>query len=138
MMSLDGGGFGLQIGGQATDYVILVMNNRGARSVISDPVKLGDDASIGAGPIGRATSAQTDVVMNAEMLSWSRTQGLFAGVSLEGATLRPDNHANQILYGRELNAKEIVTASVMQVPAAAQRLTQLLDKLSPSGRSGLK
>ena len=101
MMALEGGSVGLQIGGQATDFVILVMNNRGADSVLHSKVKLGGDASIAAGPKGRDASAETDVTMRAEMLSYSRARGVFAGISLEGSTVRPDNDANKRVYGKD-------------------------------------
>src|SRR5215831_4353138 len=108
LMALEGGSIGLQLGGQETDFVILVMNERGATSVLSSKVKLGADASAAAGPKGRTASAATDIVMKAEMLSYSRARGLFAGVSLEGSTLRPDNDGNTLVYGTAMPAKEIV------------------------------
>src|SRR6185369_1193824 len=108
MFALEGGSFGLQIGGQATDFVLLVMNEQGAKSIMSSKVKLGGDASIAAGPVGRATSAETDVVMKAEILSWSRNRGIFAGISLAGSTVRSDGDANKNLYGKELDAKQII------------------------------
>ena len=104
MMALEGGSFGLQIGGQATDFVILVMNNRGADSVLHSKVKLGGDASVAAGPKGRDASAESDVTLRAEMLSYSRARGVFAGISLEGSTVRPDNDANKRIYGKEITA----------------------------------
>src|SRR5499427_9525066 len=116
MMALEGGSFGFQIGGQATDFVILVMNNRGADSVLHSKVKLGADASIAAGPKGRTASADTDVTMRAEMLSYSRSRGVFAGVSLEGSTLRADNDANKRLYGKEIAAEEIIEESRLSAP----------------------
>ena len=108
MFALEAGSFGFQIGGQETDFVLLIMNDSGARSVMSSKVKLGGDASIAAGPVGRDAAAATDIVMKAEILSYSRAQGLFAGVSLEGSTLRSDDGANKALYGQELSAREIV------------------------------
>src|SRR6476469_9848326 len=108
LMALEGGSIGFQIGGEATDFVLLVMNDRGATSVLGSKVKLGADASAAAGPKGRTASAATDVVMQAEMLSYSRSRGLFAGVSLEGSTLRADNDANALVYGTPLSAREIV------------------------------
>jgi lipid-binding SYLF domain-containing protein len=131
MMALEGGSFGLQIGGQATDFVILVMNNRGADSVLHSKVKLGGDASVAAGPKGRDASADTDVTMRAEMLSYSRARGAFAGVSLEGSTLRPDNDANKRLYGKGVTAEEIITEAKVQAPDAAQVLISRLQTASP-------
>jgi SH3 domain-containing YSC84-like protein 1 len=131
MYALEGGSFGLQAGGQATDFVLLVMNDDGARSVLSSKVKLGADASAAAGPKGRNTSAETDIVMKAEILSYSRAQGLFAGVSLEGSTLRSDDGANKSLYGQELSAKDIVRDGKVKAPASASRLLALLNKVTP-------
>src|ERR1700681_580759 len=108
MIALEGGSFGFQVGGQATDFVILVMNPRGATAILSSKVKLGADASAAAGPKGRDAAASTDVTLRAEMLTYSRARGLFAGISLEGSTLRPDNGANEAIYGKKLSAKEIV------------------------------
>src|SRR6202451_2015646 len=116
MFALEGGSFGFQIGAQATDFVLLVMNESGAKSVLSSKVKLGADASAAAGPVGRDTSAETDVVLKAEILSYSRAQGLFAGVSLEGSTMRSDDGANKALYGQELSAKEIVREGKVPAP----------------------
>ena len=101
MMALEGGSFGLQIGGQATDFVLLVMNDRGANGILASKVKLGGDASAAAGPVGRDASAETDVTLRAEILSYSRARGAFAGVSLEGSTIRPDNDANERIYGKQ-------------------------------------
>lgn len=131
MMALEGGSFGLQIGGQATDFVILVINNRGVESLLHNKVKLGADASVAAGPKGRTAEADTDAALRAEMLSYSRSRGAFAGVSLEGSTLRPDNDANKRLYGRDLSAVNIITESKVQAPAAAQELINTLQKTSP-------
>jgi lipid-binding SYLF domain-containing protein len=131
MMALEGGSVGFQIGGQATDFVILVMNNRGADSVLHSKVKLGGDASIAAGPKGRDASADTDVTMRAEMLSYSRARGVFAGVSLEGSTLRPDNDANKRVYGKEISSEDIITESRLQAPPAAHLLLSTLQKASP-------
>jgi lipid-binding SYLF domain-containing protein len=131
MMALEGGSFGFQIGGQATDFVILVMNNRGADSVLHSKVKLGGDASIAAGPKGRDASAETDVTMRAEMLSYSRARGVFAGVSLEGSTVRADNDANKRLYGKDISAEDIITESRLQAPASAHHLLSRLEKASP-------
>ncbi len=134
LMALEGGSIGLQLGGQETDFVILVMNDRGATSVLSSKVKLGADASAAAGPLGRTASASTDVVMKAEMLSYSRSRGLFAGVSLEGSTLRPDNDGNTLVYGTAMPAKQIVKGTVA-VPAAAKSMIDLLDLRSPKNTS---
>jgi SH3 domain-containing YSC84-like protein 1 len=131
MFALEGGSFGFQIGAQATDFVLLVMNESGAKSVLSSKVKLGADASAAAGPVGRDTSAETDVVLKAEILSYSRAQGLFAGVSLEGSTMRSDDGANKTLYGRELSAREIVREGKVKAPAVSARLLGVLDKASP-------
>ena len=131
MFALEGGSFGFQAGGQATDYVILVMNEKGAKSVMSSKVKLGGEASIAAGPVGRTSSAETDAVMNAEMLSWSRSKGVFGGVSLEGSTIRSDDDANKKLYGKDVNAKQIIVEREVRTPAAGQPLDQLLTSASP-------
>jgi SH3 domain-containing YSC84-like protein 1 len=131
MYALEGGSVGLQIGGQATDFVILVMNDRGASSLLHSKVKLGGDASIAAGPKGRDASAETDVTLRSEMLSYSRSRGVFAGVSLEGSTLRPDNDANKKLYGQEATAAEILTESKLHAPQAAHKLISRLQKASP-------
>lgn len=129
--ALEGGSFGLQIGGQATDFVLLIMNEQGANSVMTSKVKLGGDASVAAGPVGRATSAETDVVMKAEILSWSRNRGVFAGVSLEGSTLRSDDDANKNLYGKDLNAKQIILQGDVKTPPAGRSLISLLHRISP-------
>lgn len=131
MFALEGGSFGLQIGGQATDFVLLVMNDSGANSVLSSKVKLGADASVAAGPVGRDASAETDIVMKAEILSYSRARGVFAGVSLEGSTMRSDDGANKALYGKELSAKQIVQEGHVKIPAAGLSLIHLLDRVSP-------
>lgn len=131
MFALEGGSFGLQIGGQATDFVLLVMNDSGANSVLTSKVKLGADASAAAGPVGRDASAETDVVLKAEILSYSRARGVFAGISLEGSTMRADDGANKTLYGKELTAKQIVQDGVVRTPAAGEALIHLLDKVTP-------
>jgi lipid-binding SYLF domain-containing protein len=131
MFAMEGGSFGLQIGGQATDFVLLIMNERGAQSVMSSKVKLGGDASVAGGPVGRTTSAETDVVMKAEILSWSRNRGIFAGVSLAGSTLRSDDDANKNLYGKQLNAKQIILQNEVKTPSAGRQLIALLNKISP-------
>src|SRR5436309_2942496 len=132
MMALEGGSVGFQIGGQATDFVILVMNNRGADSVLHSKVKLGADAAVAAGPKGRDASASTDVTLRAEMLSYSRSRGAFAGVSLEGSTLRPDGDANKRLYGKDVTAEDIVDESRLSAPDSAHALISRLQKASPT------
>lgn len=127
MMALEGGSFGFQIGGQATDFVLLVMNERGARGILASKVKLGGDASVAAGPVGRDSSAETDATLRAEILSYSRARGLFAGVSLEGSTIRPDNGDNRRVYGKKISAKEIVLSGTVPTPEAAQQLISTLD-----------
>ena len=136
MMALEGGSFGLQLGGQATDFVLLVMNSHGAESILSSKVKLGGDVAAAAGPIGRNAAAATDITMRAEILSYSRSRGLFAGISLEGSTLRPDNDGNVRLYGQGVSGKEIVINSKIRPPASARMLISTLNKKSPSNRSG--
>lgn len=131
MFALEGGSFGLQIGGEATDFVLLIMNEKGAESVMSSKVKLGADASAAAGPVGRTTSAETDVVMKAEILSWSRARGVFGGVSLSGSTMRSDDGGNKSLYGKELSAKDIVREGKVQTPESAKPLIELLEHTSP-------
>ena len=135
MFALEGANIGFQLGGQATDFVLLVMNPRGASSILNSKVKLGADASAAAGPKGRDAAADTDIVMQAEVLTYSRSRGLFAGVSLEGSTLRSDGRANRKLYGESLNAKEIVRQGRVGVPAAGQELISLLDRVSPKNES---
>src|ERR1700730_13031732 len=135
MMALEAGSVGFQIGGQATDFVILVMNARGAESLLHDKVKLGADASIAAGPKGRDAQAATDVTFRAEMLSYSRARGVFAGVSLEGSTVHPDNEANRHLYGRDVNAEQIITESSGQAPPGARPLIEGMQKASPHVKS---
>lgn len=135
LFALEGGSIGFQLGGQSTDFVLLVMNELGARSILTSKVKLGADASAAAGPKGRTTGAATDIVMRAEILTYSRARGLFAGVSLEGSTLRSDGDANEKLYGRRLTAAEIVRDGAVPVPAAARGLVELLNGRSPSNAS---
>lgn len=135
MIALEGGSFGLQLGGEATDFVLLVMNSRGAEGILSSKVKLGADAAAAAGPKGREAGAATDVTMRAEILTYSRSRGLFAGVSLEGSTLRPDNEANKKLYGKEVSAKDIVLHGRVGVPASARQLLATLNAKSPRNRS---
>ncbi len=138
LYALEGVSIGFQLGGQATDFVLLVMNPRGARSLLSSKVKLGADASAAAGPKGRTAEGATDIVMNAEILSYSRNKGLFAGISLEGSTLRSDGNANEKLYGKRLTAKEIIVEHKVSVPACAKELVALLDKKSPKNLSDPK
>jgi SH3 domain-containing YSC84-like protein 1 len=138
MFALEGINIGFQLGGEATDYVLLVMNPKGARSLLSSKVKLGADASAAAGPKGRSSEAATDVVMNAEILSYSRAKGLFAGISLEGSTLRSDGGANEKLYGQKVSAKDIIRSGKARTPACAQELVALLDKKSPKNHSDPK
>ena len=138
MFALEGGSFGLQIGGQATDFVLLVMNERGAKSVMSSKVKLGGDASAAAGPKGRTAQAETDVTMRAEILTYSRARGLFAGVSLEGSTLRPNPSANQHVYGRDVSARNIIRGNKVAVPTAGRQLVSLLNQKSPKNLSDPK
>ena len=131
MVALEGGSFGLQIGGEATDFVILVMNNRGVDSLLHSKVKLGADASVAAGPKGRTASAESDAYMRAEMLSYSRSRGAFAGVSLEGSTLRPDEDANRRLYGNDATAAKIITEPKIDTPSAGKALVSRLQQASP-------
>ncbi|HZZ15167.1 MAG TPA: lipid-binding SYLF domain-containing protein [Candidatus Sulfotelmatobacter sp.] len=135
LYALEGVSIGFQLGGQATDFVLLVMNPKGARSLLSSKVKLGADASAAAGPKGRTAEGATDIVMNAEILSYSRNKGLFAGISLEGSTLRSDGSANEKLYGRKLTAKEIIVEHRVGVPASAHQLVSLLQSKSPRNKS---
>lgn len=136
MYAIEGGSFGLQLGGQATDFVLLIMNPKGAKSVLGSKVKLGGDASVAGGPKGRTASAETDIVMKAEILSYSRSRGLFAGVSLEGSTLRSDGGANRNIYGKELSAAQIIREGMVQAPPSASQLLALMDKRSPKNKSG--
>ena len=138
MFALEGANIGFQLGGEATDFVLLVMNPKGAESVLKSKVKLGGDASAAAGPKGRTAAADTDIVMKAEILTYSRSRGLFAGVSLEGSTLRQDNGANEKLYGKKLSAVEIVREGRAGTPAAGQKLIPLLRRKSPRNLSDKK
>jgi lipid-binding SYLF domain-containing protein len=138
MYALEGGNIGFQLGGQATDFLILVMNDRGVDSLLSSKVKLGADASAAVGPVGRDATAATDVVMRAEMLSYSRSRGLFAGISLEGSTLRPDGSATEKLYGRKLSAKEIVREGKAGIPASAATLVSALNHATRSAGASKK
>jgi lipid-binding SYLF domain-containing protein len=127
---VEGGSFGFQIGGSSTDVVMLVMNERGMRRLLEDKFTLGGEATVAAGPVGRESSANTDAQLSAEILSWSRAKGLFAGIALQGATLRPDNDVNQELYGKKLTNKEILTGGVAP-PASAHELVSALNRFSP-------
>jgi SH3 domain-containing YSC84-like protein 1 len=135
MYALDGGSFGFQLGGQATDLVLLVMNERGVKALLNSQVKLGGSASAAAGPKGRDVSASTDATLRAEILSYSRSRGLFAGVSLEGASLRPDDDASTQVYGRRMTALTIVTGTDISVPAAGRRFVDALEKNAPRNAS---
>lgn len=135
MYALEGGSVGFQIGGEATDLILLVMNDRGVTSILSSKVKLGGDASVAAGPVGRDASATTDAYMRAEILSYSRSRGLFAGISLEGTTLRPDDDASADVYGRKLTAREIVIGGNISVPKSGRHLVAVLQKNSPRNES---
>ena len=135
MMALEGGSAGLQLGGTATDFVLLLMSPRSATSILSSKVKLGGDVSAAAGPVGRTASAETDVTMRAEILSYSRARGLFAGISLAGSTLRPDNSANKNLYGKDVSAKAIVFDKAVPVPDSAKDLLATLQKATPVNKS---
>ena len=131
MYALEGGNFGLQAGGEATDYVFLVINDRGVDSLLHSKVKLGADVSVAGGPKGRTASADTDAFMRSEILTYSRARGLFAGVAVEGSTLRPDNGANRDLYGRKITAEKIIRESSVHAPQAGHSLTATLQKASP-------
>ncbi|HEY1264152.1 MAG TPA: lipid-binding SYLF domain-containing protein [Terriglobales bacterium] len=138
MYALEGLSIGFQLGGQATDFVLLVMNPKGAQSLLNSKVKLGADASAAAGPKGRTAESATDVVMKAEILSYSRNKGLFAGVSLEGSTLRSDGSANEKLYGQSASAKDIIRGGKVKIPASAASLVAVLNKKTPRNRSDPK
>jgi lipid-binding SYLF domain-containing protein len=135
MYALEGGSIGFQIGGQATDLILLIMNERGASSILNSKVKLGADASVAAGPLGRDASADTDAYLRSEVLSYSRSRGLFAGVSLEGSTLRPDDDATAEVYGRKLTAREIVLGGKVRTPASGRQLVAVLQKNAPRNES---
>lgn len=135
MMRLEGGGFGLQLGGQATDFVLLIMNTRGAEAILRSKVKLGADAAAAAGPKGRDATAATDVTMRAEVLTYSRSRGLFAGISLEGSTLRQDKGANEKVYGRKIQARDIIRKGAVAVPPSGQKFVALLNQKSPKNTS---
>ena len=135
MMRLEGAWIGLQLGGSATDFVMLIMNRRGANGILSSKVKLGADATAAAGPKGRTAEAATDATMSAEILSYSRSKGLIAGISLKGSTLRPDHNGNKALYGKKVTAREIALEGAVAVPDAGQALIGLLQKQSPKNLS---
>jgi len=135
MYALEDGSIGFQIGGQATDLILLIMNERGASSILNSKVKLGADASVAAGPLGRDASADTDAYLRSEVLSYSRSRGLFAGVSLEGSTLRPDDDATAEVYGRKLTAREIVLGGKVRTPASGRHLVAVLQKNAPRNES---
>lgn len=128
MMALEGGSFGFQLGGQATDFVLLVMNRRGANAILASKVKLGGDATVALGPFGRDAEADTDATFRAEILTYSRSRGVFAGVSLEGSTLRPDNDANERIYGKRISARNIALHNEVAVPASAEPLIETLTR----------
>ena len=135
MYALEGGSVGFQIGGEATDLILLVMNDRGMESILSSKVKLGADASVAGGPKGRDASADTDAWMRAEILSYSRSRGVFAGISLEGATLRPDDEASERVYGHAIKAKDIVRGANTHVPTTGRHLIRVLEKSAPRNES---
>jgi len=135
MMALEGGSFGFQIGGEATDFVLLVMNERGASGILTSKVKLGADASVAAGPVGRTASAETDATLRADILSYSRARGAFAGIALEGSTIRPDDGANRQIYGQKIPARQIVRSGKVAIPPSAQNLISILESRTPSHKS---
>jgi SH3 domain-containing YSC84-like protein 1 len=135
MMALEGASFGFQLGGEATDFVLLLMSDRSARGILSSKVKLGADASAAAGPVGRTASAATDATLRAEILSYSRARGAFAGISLEGSTLRPDNDANEKLYGKKISASDIVLKGAVKAPPSARQLLQTLNSKTPKHKT---
>jgi len=135
MMALEGASFGFQLGGQATDFVLLLMSPTSAANILKSKVKIGGDASAAAGPVGRNASAETDVTMRAQILSYSRARGLFAGVSLSGSTLRPDNDGNKKLYGKDVSAEAIVFDKAVPPPPSAARLLATLNRKSPKNLS---
>ena len=135
IIALEGGSFGLQLGGQATDFVLLLMTPRSAEAVLSSKVKLGADASAAAGPKGRDAAAATDVTLRAEILSYSRSRGLFAGISLEGSTLRPYKNANKELYDKDVSPKDIVLKGAVPAPPSAQELLSTLNSKTPKAKA---
>ena len=135
MYALEGDSIGMQVGGEATDLILLIMNHKGASSILSSKIKLGGDASVAAGPKGRDASANTDLWMRAEILSYSRSRGLFAGISLEGSTLRPDNKANARIYGRKITARAILLGNTVAIPATGRHLVRVLKTNAPRNES---
>jgi SH3 domain-containing YSC84-like protein 1 len=138
MVALEGGNIGFQLGGQATDFVLLVVNPKGIDSILKSKVKLGADAAAAAGPIGRDAQAATDVLMRAEILTYSRSRGLFAGISLDGSTLRPDNSATEKVYGQKVSARDVVIGHKVSTPKAGELMVNALQKASPINRSDPK
>jgi lipid-binding SYLF domain-containing protein len=138
MVALEGGNIGFQLGGQATDFVLLVVNPKGIDSILRSKVKLGADAAAAAGPKGRDAQAATDILMHAEILTYSRSRGLFAGISLDGSTLRPDNSATEKVYGRKISARDVVIAHKVSTPKAGQLMVNALQKASPRNLSDPK
>jgi SH3 domain-containing YSC84-like protein 1 len=138
LYALEGGNIGFQLGGQETDFVLLVMNPKGVESTLKSKVKLGADAAAAIGPKGRDAEAATDALMRAEMLTYSRSRGLFAGVSLEGSTLREDGGANEKVYGKKVTARQIVRQHAVNTPAAGRLMVSTLEKASPSNKSDPK
>jgi SH3 domain-containing YSC84-like protein 1 len=138
MISLGGGSFGAQIGGQAADYIFLVMNPRGIDHLLKNQFTLGADASVAAGPKGRATEAGTDITLRAEILTYSRTRGLFAGISLEGAVIKQDKDGNLNLYGESVEPKDLLLKPDQAIPPAARGLVETLQKRTPANLSGDK
>ena len=138
MYALEGGSFGLQLGAESTDVVFLIMNNRGVDALLNSQVKLGGNASAAAGPKGRNLEASTDVSLRAEILSYSRARGLFAGVSLEGTSLRPDDDASEQIYGRRVSARDIIAGKRIRVPASGRHFVDVLEKNAPYNESARK
>jgi len=135
MYALEGDSIGMQVGGEATDLILLVMNQKGVGSILSSRIKLGGDASAAAGPVGRDASANTDLWMRAEILSYSRSRGLFAGISLEGSTLRQDKKANERIYGRKIAAKTILLGNKTAIPRSGRHLVSVLQSNAPRNES---
>jgi lipid-binding SYLF domain-containing protein len=135
MYTLEGGSIGFQIGGESTDVILLVMNDRGLQALLSSKVALGGNASVAAGPKGRNVDASTDATLRAEILSYSRSRGLFAGVSLEGMSIRPDDDANTEVYGVKMTARRIITGAPIAVTASGRHLVDVLEKNAPYNES---
>jgi SH3 domain-containing YSC84-like protein 1 len=135
MIALEGGSVGLQLGAESADLVFLIMNGKGASSLLHNKVKIGADISAAAGPVGRAAEADTDVTLKSELLTYSRARGLFAGISLEGSTLRPDNEANEALYGRKVDADQLVVSTTTPTPEAARKLVTTLERASSTRKT---